>query len=213
MASVRRAIRRHAPEPLRLGLALVRRRMHDGLSGQSRLIAGRMGAGPVPTGLHRLVEVVQPIRQSAYWEGKVENIRLAASRMDGVVIQPGEIFSFWTLVGRPIEAAGFRVGRSIRSDAVGAEVGGGLCQISGIAYEVGLRAGLTVVERHPHTRDLYTEDTRFTPLGLDATVVWPQKDMRLRNGFGRPVAFAFQVEDLRLTAALLSTHGLKPLGS
>ena len=120
--------------------------------------------------ISRVVEIVQEIKGTAFLEGKLANITLGAARLDGVVIEPGETFSFWSLVGMPSAASGFAVGRSIRSGLVGGEIGGGLCQVSGIAYEAGLRAGLTVVERHPHSRDLYAESERFTPLGLDATV-------------------------------------------
>jgi hypothetical protein len=118
-----------------------------------------------------VLEVVQDIKPSAFFEGKLANIGLGAKRLDGVVVAPGEVLSFWKLVGRPSAAAGFEIGRSIRGGAAGADIGGGLCQLSGIAYEAGC-GGSEVVERHPHSRDLYAEEDRFTPLGLDATVVW-----------------------------------------
>ena len=87
---------------------------------------------------------------------------------------------------------------------LGADVGGGLCQLSGLAYELGLRAGLAVVERHPHTQDLYTEATRFTPLGLDATVVYGHKDLRLRNDRHAPLALRFAVDAHRVVGTVLS---------
>lgn len=155
-----------------------------------------------------MLEIVQEIKGIAYLEGKLANIELGAARLDGVVVAPGEIFSFWTLVGCPSAAAGFAVGRSIRGGLVGGEIGGGLCQVSGIAYEAGLHAGLLVVERHPHSRDLYAEEDRFTPLGLDATVVWPNKDLRLSNPFAVPVQFRFAIRDLTIAA---SVHAPIPL--
>lgn len=160
---------------------------------------------PPPTGFaHPVTEVVQEIKPTGFLEGKLANIRLSAALLDGVVVAPGEIFSFWELVGRPSAAAGFAVGRSIRDGVVGGEIGGGLCQVSGIAYEAGLRAGLAVVERHPHSRDLYGEEERFTPLGLDATVVWPNKDLRLLNPLAVPVQFRFAVRDLTIVASVLA---------
>jgi vancomycin resistance protein VanW len=152
--------------------------------------------------------VVQEIKGTAFAEGKLANIALSAALLDGVVVAPGEIFSFWKLVGRPSAASGFAIGRSIRGDRVGGEIGGGLCQVSGIAYEAGLRAGLAIVERHPHSRDLYAEADRFTPLGLDATVVWPNKDLRLANPFAVPVQFRFAVGNSTIAA---SVHAPVPL--
>jgi vancomycin resistance protein VanW len=151
---------------------------------------------------HEAVAIVQPIKGSAFLEGKLANIALGAARLDGIVVAPGETFSFWALVGRPSRAAGFETGRSIRGGVTGGDIGGGLCQVSGIAYEAGLRAGLVVAERHPHSRDLYTEEERFTPLGLDATVVWPWKDLRLVNAHEVPVRFGFAVRERELVATV-----------
>jgi vancomycin resistance protein VanW len=125
-----------------------------------------------------------------------------------VTIAPGDILSFWALIGRPTADAGFQLGRSIRDDVVGGEIGGGLCQVSGIAYELGLRAGLTPCERHPHSHDLYTEEERFTPLGLDATVVWPHKDLRLANPHDAPVTVRFAVEGMALRASLGASRAI-----
>jgi vancomycin resistance protein YoaR len=90
-----------------------------------------------------------------------------------------------------------------------ADIGGGLCQLSGLAYELGLRAEMEVVERHPHSLDFYTEATPFTPLGLDATVVWGYKDLRLRNTSRRPVAFAFELRVDQIIGTILSRQPLQ----
>lgn len=209
--SLRRALRAAMPEGVRVAVARARRAARDsGLMGTRPRLATRREVAPAAGFGHQVLEVVQEIRQSAHLEGKLVNIRLSAGRLDGVVVAPGETFSFWALVGRPAEAAGFRIGRSIRGDVVGGEIGGGLCQVSGIAYEAGLRAGLTPVERHAHSRDLYTEAERFTPLGLDATVVWPWKDLRLLNPHAVPVRFRFLVRDLTLTASIDAPVPLAP---
>lgn len=159
---------------------------------------------------HLAATITQEIRRGDYWEGKLHNIRLGATRIDGVAIAPGETFSFWRLIGRPSAAAGFALGRSIRGDGVGGDIGGGLCQLSGIVYEAGLRAGLAIVERFAHSRDLYAEADRFTPLGLDATVVWPYKDLRLRNVHGFPVMLRVALGENGLTASIRAAQPLAP---
>lgn len=207
--SLTRVARGLAPNGLRLAVARARRAWRDRpVFGPRPIFAARPAAESVPGFDHPVVEIVQQIKASAFGEGKHANITLGAALLDGVVVAPGEMLSFWALIGCPSAANGFSIGRSIRADLVAGEIGGGLCQVSGIAYEAGLRAGLIVVERHPHSRDLYAEDERFTPLGLDATVVWPYKDLRLLNRLAVPVQFRCSVRDGTIT---VSVHARTPI--
>lgn len=153
--------------------------------------------------------IAQSIKQSPLWEGKLANLQRGVAVLDGVKVAPGEVFSFWHWIGLPTTARGFAIGRAIREDVATGDIGGGLCQLSGIIYELGLRGGLTVAERHAHSRDLYrTEEERFTPLGLDATVVWPWKDLRLVNRLAVPVVLRFAVEGMVLKAWMQADDGL-----
>src|SRR3954468_867305 len=184
---MRSAARALMPNGLRVAVARARRAWRDSRARPRFAVRAQETSA---TGFeHRVLEIVQQIKGSAFLEGKMANIALGAALLDGVIVGPGEIFSFWSLVGCPSAAHGFAVGRSIRGGVVGGEIGGGLCQVSGIAYEAGLRAGLAVIERHPHSRDLYAEAERFTPLGMDATVVWPYRDLRLLNPHEVPARF------------------------
>ena len=210
LAETRRILRRKIPEPVRLRIALSRRYLADRLAGRSPLIVRRPERPSDLAGWVKVVSIAQAIRQAELWEGKHQNLRLATQRLNAVTIDPGRIFSFWALVGRPDAINGYQVGRSIRADVLGADVGGGLCQLSGLVYELGLRAEMEVVERHPHSLDLYTEATRFTPLGLDATVVWGHKDLRLRNRYRRPVAFLFELSFDQIVGAVLSRQPFQP---
>jgi vancomycin resistance protein VanW len=189
---------------LQLGIALFRRKVRDQLTGMAKDIVEPVRVPQAVSFATEAVCLVQPIRKSPYWEGKVENLKVAAERLNGIVLPPDRIISFWRAVGVPTEKNGFKLGRSIRGDAVSADIGGGLCQISGLLYETGLRAGLQIVERQAHSHDLYTEETRFTPLGLDATVVWGHKDVRLRNDTGQSLAFNFEVTAEQIRARLRS---------
>jgi vancomycin resistance protein VanW len=209
MTALRRFARAYVPEGLRIAVALARRGLRDRLSGDGRRMALRTERDDRPP--HCIVELAQPIRNTGFVEGKLANLRLGAARLDGIVIAPGEIFSFWALVGRPSRRAGFEIGRSIRGGVVGGEVGGGLCQLSGIVYELLLRGGLDVLERHAHSHDLYTETERFTPLGMDATVVWPYRDLRLANGLDVAVALRFAVVGMTLRASLHISRAMPSL--
>jgi vancomycin resistance protein VanW len=205
---LRSALRRHVPQRMRQQLAHVRRTLRDALGATRQRI---VDARPTPheTEIFQVqLSLEQAVHATAHSAGKVENLRVAAGRLSHVIVPPDQVLSFWALVGSPSKANGFKLGRSLVEDHVSANIGGGLCQISGLLYELGLRAGLSVVERHAHTRDLYTEETRFTPLGLDATVVWGFKDVRLGNTSGSPIAFDFDVDQCRIVGRVLAPRPL-----
>jgi vancomycin resistance protein VanW len=210
LLGLRKAWRRRVPSDVQLAIARRRRQVRDHLTGMSRRMVK-------PTYLDdrasfkEITSVVQPIRRTEHWEGKLENLRLGAEQLNWILVFPGRILSFWAVIGAPVEANGFRVGRSIRNDALTADIGGGLCQLSGLLYELGLRAGMQIVERHAHTRDLYTDETRFTALGLDATVVWGHKDLRLCNGCDHPLAFNFEVDDEKIRGRIFAETPVTPV--
>ena len=135
-------------------------------------------------------------------KAKVHNLKLAIQSIESVDILPGEIFSFWKIVGNPSRRNGFIGSRSIINGQVTNSIGGGLCQLSGLVYYLSLKSGLEIIERHNHSMDIYTEETRFTPLGSDATVVYGYKDLKIRNNLTAPVKFSFQLEEETITVAL-----------
>ena len=111
------------------------------------------------------------------------NISTGSSQFDGVVIMPGETFSFWDLLGPVTPDRGYRYAGAIingRSDEN--VIGGGLCQVSTTIFNAISRQGYEIVERHAHG---YYID-RY-PLGLDAAVFMPGNDFRWRNDTASPV--------------------------
>ncbi len=110
--------------------------------------------------------------------GKVQNLRAACRRLDGVEVPAGEIFSFWKQLGRTTRSKGFTDGRELRSGCLVPNLGGGLCQLSGLMHEAAVKAGLEVVERHVHSRTL---PGALLPLERDATIFWNYVDLRFRS--------------------------------
>jgi glycosyltransferase involved in cell wall biosynthesis len=110
--------------------------------------------------------------------GKVENLRHAASAFHGVEVPAGATFSFWRQLGRTSRSRGFTSGRELREGCMVPAIGGGLCQLSGLIYQAALEAGLTVVERHAHSRIL---PGSAAEQNLDATVFWNYVDLRFRS--------------------------------
>lgn len=110
--------------------------------------------------------------------GKVHNLRLAARRIDAIVVPAGRVFSFWRQIGRATRRRGYARGRELREGCVVPAIGGGLCQLSNAIYDVALRAGLEIVERHRHSRVMAGS---LAERDRDATVFWNYRDLRLRG--------------------------------
>ncbi|MCR4402569.1 MAG: VanW family protein [Firmicutes bacterium] len=121
------------------------------------------------------------------------NITLAAAAVDGVVLQPGEEFSFDRVVGPRLAETGYKEARVISGGRSEPGIGGGVCQVSTTLYNLALLAGLEIVERHPHSRPV-----DYVPPGLDATVAQGQCDLKFRNTLGVPITFSAQVDGGRL---------------
>ena len=200
MIGLRRVVRTIAPMPLRIGVAAARRALADWRN-RPAFASERTASRD---GLCEAVTITQPIRRTAHFEGKLHNINSAAQTLNGLSVPAGATVSFWRMIGRPSASRGYQTGRAIVADRLSSDIGGGLCQVASLLYELGLRAGMTIVERHPHSRDLYTEDTRFTPLGLDAAIVWGFKDVRWKNPHDATATLAVDVEGETITGRLLT---------
>ena len=154
------------------------------------------------------ITISQRINVSDWAENKKHNLLLAVSKFQNLAIYPGKIFSFWREVGNPSKKAGFKVGINIIKNKLDFDYGGGLCQLSGLLYHLALTAGLNVVERYPHSVDLYTEETRYTPLGADATTAYGYKDLRLLNNLKIPVCFRIKIEGNQLIGSICAAESL-----
>lgn len=113
--------------------------------------------------------------------GRVHNVALAASRLNGVLIAPGETFSFDQTVGDISAATGYDSAYIIKDGHTVLGDGGGVCQVSTTLFRAALNAGLPIVERHAHAyRVHYYEEGGFKA-GLDATVFAPSVDLKFKN--------------------------------
>ena len=114
----------------------------------------------------------------ALQSGKIQNLRVAASFLNGVKIPAGEVFSFWAQVPRPMRRHGFVEGRELREGCLVPSIGGGICQLSNALYDAALRAGFEIVERHAHSKKV---PGSMADSGRDATVFWNYVDLKFRS--------------------------------
>jgi vancomycin resistance protein YoaR len=114
--------------------------------------------------------------------GRAVNIANAARYIDGVVIVPGQVFSFNEHVGPRTLARGFTWAPEIQGDELTTGVGGGTCQCSTTLFGAALFGALEIVERRSHSRP-----SSYTKLGLDATVSYPSTDLKIKNTLPFPV--------------------------
>jgi vancomycin resistance protein VanW len=117
----------------------------------------------------------------ALQRNKVENLRLAISRLDGRVLRPGEELSFWRCVGNPSARRGYLPGLVLVHGRMAAGVGGGLCQLSNLLHWMVLHTTMTVVERHHHGYDPFPDSGRVVPFGSGATIFYNYVDLRFAN--------------------------------
>jgi vancomycin resistance protein YoaR len=111
------------------------------------------------------------------------NIATGSLQFDGIVILPGQTFSFWELLGPVTVERGYAfAGAIINNRSDDSVIGGGLCQVSTTMFNAIAKLGYEIVERHAHS---YLID-RY-PLGLDAAVFDPGADFRWKNDTGAPV--------------------------
>jgi vancomycin resistance protein YoaR len=112
---------------------------------------------------------------------RVQNIVVGAAQFDGLLIPPGETFSFNHYLGEVTAEKGYEESIIIWGNTTRADVGGGLCQVSSTAFRAAFWAGLPIVERWPHAfRVSYYEP----PKGLDATIYSPSVDLKWVNDTG-----------------------------
>ncbi len=203
-------VRHVVPQPVKLALRLAQRCVADLRTGLRRRFArpGRENAAAARPLVPALC-LTQPVFNATTELSrinKIHNMTVAASSIEATVIHPGEIFSFYRVVGRPSRANHFREGINIVDGRVVEDFGGGLCQLSSIIYHVSLRAGLRVLERWNHSVDLYHDRPRYTPLGADATVFYGYKDLRILNDTAHALRFRFEIGD-DLLACILESDG------
>lgn len=122
-------------------------------------------------------------------ENKVKNLRIACPTIDGILIKPGQTFSFWRVIGEATGAKGYFEGMQLSRGLVVRGVGGGLCQLANLLYWMALHTPLEIAERHHHSFDPFPDENRVLPFGSGAGVFYNYVDLRFFN----PTDLTFQI--------------------
>lgn len=141
---------------------------------------------------------------TTFSEGKVArsaNIKLAAERLNGLILMPGEKFSFNGTLGQRTTAKGYKVAGVYVSGRHDFDVGGGICQVSTTLYNAALMADLKIGTRSPHSLPV-----PYVPLGRDAAVSFPNPDLQIVNNQNFPIAIASRYEPGRLHFSILGQN-------
>ncbi len=115
-------------------------------------------------------------------ENKAVNLSLAAPRINGIIIRPGETFSFWFLVGSLSERKGYKEGLTIFADRPSSGLGGGMCQMTNLIHWMVLHSELDITEHHHHDQiDLFPDFNRTIPFGTGTSIMYNYLDYRFTN--------------------------------
>ncbi len=138
-------------------------------------------------------------------ENKVTNIRLAAEKINGIIIKPGETFSLWKTIGKTTEKEGYKEGLVIRRGGkLGSDIAGGLCQMANMIHWLVLNSPLTVTELHHHSDALFPDDRRRVPFGTGTSVVNNYVDYRFKNNTEQTVQICVWIDSGELCGELRS---------
>ena len=125
------------------------------------------------------------------------NIKLASAKIDGIVVMPGETFSYNSTVGKRTAAAGFKSAAIYAGGEVTTGIGGGICQVSSTLYNSVLLSNLEIVERYNHGFN-----PGYVPAGRDATVSWGGPDFKFKNSRNYPIKIYCKNSGGKLTVTI-----------
>lgn len=138
-------------------------------------------------------------------KGKEKNVEVASKYIDCIIIQPGQIFSYHSVVGRPTRLRGFKPGLELHESQKSSGIGGGCCQIGNMLYWLAINAGMLILERHRHGFDLFPDSDRKVPFGCGATVFYNYRDLRFENPLPVPVMIRLGILDRHLIGKFMAS--------
>jgi len=158
---------------------------------------------PVRVKQHKSL-LLRQLGETEMWlqHNKVINLRLAAARVDTLLIRPGETLSFNKVVGNCTRAKGYVEGMKLSNGEARPGVGGGICQLANLLHWMFLHSALTIVERSEHSFDPFPDNGRALPWGVGCSIVYNYVDLVIRNDTDSTFQLMVQVGDRYLQGDL-----------
>ena len=121
-------------------------------------------------------------------KNRLTNLKLACETLNGLRIEPGEVFSYNDTLGKRTTDKGYKNAPALSSGSHTMQVGGGICQVSTTLFNAVAKAGMEIVKRYPHSIP-----SSYVARGLDATVNWPNQDFKFKNTSDYPIYLAAEL--------------------
>ena len=157
--------------------------------------------------------ILRPLKDVEMYlqENKRTNLRLAIQHINGIVIQPGETFSLWKLVGRPTARKGYLEGLVLQNGTIQTGIGGGLCQLGNLLFWLIAHSPLTITERYRHGYDVFPDVNRNVPFGAGATLSYNYIDLQVKNESDCSFTIALWLDETHLNGSLKSGIALNTI--
>ena len=152
------------------------------------------------SGLIKRGKGIDPVLQ----ENKAVNIKLASAKINGIIIRPGETFSFWRTVGKITKKKGYLDGRIISGNKLTPGLGGGLCNLGNTIHRLILHGPLEVTEFHSHSDALAPDEGKRVPFSSGTSVYYNYIDYRFKNNTDHNVQLLAWCKDDKLYCQLRS---------
>jgi vancomycin resistance protein VanW len=165
---------------------------------------------PVRVERHRSL-LLRQLGETEMWmqRNKVTNLRLACAQIDGLLIRPGETFSFNKLVGNATRRKGYVKGMRPSNGEARPGIGGGICQLANLLHWMVLHSPMTVTERSTHSFDPFPDSGRVLRWGVGCSIVYNYVDLQFRNDTDLTFQFRAGVGDRYLEGAILADAATK----
>ena len=150
--------------------------------------------------IHHRSLILRPLKDVEMYlqHNKKTNLKLAVGKINGIVIHPGEVFSFWKLVGRPTKAKGYLEGLVLSQGKIDKDTGGGLCQLGNLIFWMAAHSELTITERYRHGYDVFPDVNRKVPFGSGATLSYNYIDLQIKNETNKAFGLHFWLDETHL---------------
>ena len=191
--------------PLAVRFHRVRKRLEWMTSSTPYARSRELDRLPVRVKRHKSL-LLRQLGETEMWmlHNKVTNLKLACAQVDGLLIRPGETFSFNKLVGNATRRKGYRKGMRLSNGQARPGIGGGICQLANLLHWMVLHSPMTVTQRSTHSFDPFPDNGRVLPWGVGCSIVYNYVDLQFRNDTDQTFQLRLDVGERYLEGEILS---------